>query len=95
MTEAVGAPKYSTGAIAIHWIAAICIFGLVPAGFLISRLDEGPLQETVSATHQSIGLLVLFLTLLRLALRVAGRMPACSATDTAPARLLTRSFCKM
>ncbi|MFO1136198.1 MAG: cytochrome b/b6 domain-containing protein [Rhodoblastus sp.] len=75
MTEAVGAPKYSTGAIAIHWIAAICIFGLVPAGFLISRLDEGPLQETVSATHQSIGLLVLFLTLLRLALRVAGRMP--------------------
>lgn len=75
MVEAVGAPKYSTAAIAIHWIVALCVFGLVPAGFLISRLDEGPLQETVSATHQSVGLLVLFLTLARLVLRAAGRMP--------------------
>ena len=27
--------------------------------------------------------------------RDVGRMPACNATDTAPARLLTRSFCRM
>ena len=75
MVEAVGAPRYSTMAIAVHWVAALCIFGLVPAGFLISRLDEGQLQVTVSATHQSVGLFVLFLTVLRLVLRAAGRMP--------------------
>ncbi|MCB1537267.1 MAG: cytochrome b/b6 domain-containing protein [Rhodoblastus sp.] len=75
MIEAPGPQKYSALPIAIHWIVAVCIVGLVPAGFLISRLDESPVQEMVSATHQAVGILVLFLTLLRLALRAAGRMP--------------------
>ncbi len=82
MARVSDAPRYSSLAIAVHWIVALCILGLAPAGFLISRLDEGPTQEAVSATHQSVGALVLILTLLRLALRATGRMPAPSPVLT-------------
>lgn len=90
MIEAAGPRKYSALSIAIHWVVAICVVGLVPAGLLIPRLDEGPVQEAVSTTHQSVGILVLFLTLLRLALRVAGRMPKPSAVLTPFERAASR-----
>ena len=90
MSEASAAPKYSTPVIAIHWIVAACVVGLVPAGFLISRLDEGSVQETVSAAHQSVGVLVLLLTLLRLAFRASGRMPEPSAVLTPFERVAAR-----
>ena len=90
MSEAAAAPKYPTPVIAIHWIVAVCVVGLVPAGFLISRLDEGSVQETVSAAHQSVGVLVLLLTLLRLAFRASGRMPEPSAVLTPFERVAAR-----
>lgn len=80
---ATAAPKrYPPIAIAIHWIVAICVACLVPAGFLVARLDEGPVQEGVSAAHQSVGALVLLLMLLRLALRGARRMPQAATVLT-------------
>lgn len=90
MIEASGPPKYSALAIAIHWIVAVCVVGLVPAGFLIPRLDEGQVQETISGTHQSVGILVLALTLLRLALRAFGGMPKPAAVLTPFERAASR-----
>lgn len=82
MAETPAHKPYSTIAVAIHWIVAVCVVGLVPAGFLVARLDEGPVQEGLSAAHQSVGVLVLGLMLLRLALRLSGRMPQPDAVLT-------------
>ena len=76
------APRYSRLSIAIHWFVAVCVVCMVPGGFLVSRLDDGPVQETVSSVHQSIGFVILVLTLVRVALMAAGRAPA-------PAEILT------
>lgn len=76
MANASDLPRYSRLSMAIHWIVAVCIAGMIPGGFLVSRLDDGPMQETVSSVHQSVGVLVLFLMLVRLVLLALGRMPA-------------------
>lgn len=84
-------PKYPTLVIVIHWFVALCVFGLLPAGVVLARLDYGPTQERLFFVHSSVGLLVLALTLLRLGLRVAGRMPPPAAVLTPFERMASRT----
>ncbi len=69
------AGRYSPLAIAIHWIVAVCVIGLFPAGLVMARMNEGAAQDRLYAIHVSVGLIVLVLSLVRVALFLAGRMP--------------------
>ncbi len=90
MGKAAKASRYSRLSIAIHWIVAVCVAGMIPGGFLVSRLDEGPMQETVSSVHQSVGVLILFLMLVRLVILALGRLPAPSEALTPMERVASR-----
>ncbi|MFO1117443.1 MAG: cytochrome b [Beijerinckiaceae bacterium] len=77
-----GTERYSPLAIAIHWIVALCVIGLVPAGLVMARMNEGAAQDRLYTIHVSVGLIVLALSLLRVGMFLAGRMPE-------PANVLT------
>lgn len=66
-----------------HWITAICVLGLIPAGIIMGNLPEGPLQNRLFDLHRSTGILVLCLALLRVAARQSFGTPA-------PAQSLTK-----
>lgn len=91
MSTAANEPKYSPLAIAIHWIVALCVVALIPAGIILARLDEGPLQERMAFVHQSVGMLVLALTIVRLAMRAMGRMPPPASVLTSFERVASRA----
>ena len=69
------ATRYSPMAIAIHWIVAACVIGLLPAGFVMARMNEGSAQDSLYVIHVSVGLVVLALSLVRVAMFLGGRMP--------------------
>lgn len=58
--------RYGAVAIAIHWVTAIALFGLLVSGFQADALADGTARRTVLAIHAATGLSVLVLTVLRL-----------------------------
>ncbi len=71
MTEAVR--QYSSLAKALHWAVAVIVIGLVPVGLIMADLDEGPLQDRLFLLHESFGVILLALMILRAATRWRGR----------------------
>ena len=59
--------KYGTVAVAIHWLSAIVIFALLGSGFCAASLAESMGKASVLTVHVSLGVLVLVLTLARVA----------------------------
>ena len=59
--------RYSTVAMALHWIIAAIIVGQVALGWYMGTLGRAPLHRTLEGVHISIGLTVLLLTVARLA----------------------------
>lgn len=79
------ATRYSTGAILLHWlIAALLIANLLLAFVLM----EG--SRTLFPIHQSIGIVVLLLTLVRIGWRVTHPVPALPATLAVWERMVAR-----
>ena len=75
-TPAAGAPlAYSAISKWIHWITAICVLGLIPAGIIMHRLPEGALQDRLFDMHRSFGIFVLALAVLRVLARRAFGVP--------------------
>jgi cytochrome b561 len=69
-TQAAGAPlAYSAVSKWVHWITALCVIGLIPAGIIMNRLPEGELQDRIFDLHRSTGILVLTLAVLRVLAR--------------------------
>lgn len=69
-------PAYSGVARALHWIVAILVLGMIPAGFVM--VQEGlsrPLQNGLFIFHKNTGVLLLVLMLLRVLYRLY-RTPA-------------------
>ena len=60
---------YSTASKLIHWITALLVITLIPAGFIMVDLDEGPLQDRLFDLHRSFGMLVFALAVLRVLAR--------------------------
>jgi len=61
---------YSAPARALHWIIALLVLGMIPAGVIM--VQEGlprPVQNTLFIFHKNFGVLVLVLMVLRLAWR--------------------------
>lgn len=62
--------------IALHWIIAVIIVGMIPTGLVMTRLGPSPLTNLLYELHKSFGLIVIGLTLIRLvARRLSGAPP--------------------
>jgi cytochrome b561 len=71
-------PRYTTVAIALHWIIALFILANIAVGFVMEGL--GPAWKPLAlAFHFSSGITVLALTVLRIAWRLTHRPPEFSA----------------
>jgi cytochrome b561 len=68
--------RYRTPARLLHWITAIVVLLMIPAGAIMIR--EGisrDLQNTLFIFHKNVGVLVLFLVIARLAFRLMNPPP--------------------
>lgn len=79
MNNPTSTERYNHIAIALHWLIAVFIIGLVPIGLW---MDDAPkaIQITVFQMHKSFGLMVLFLSFARLGWRLLNPPPALPAT---------------
>lgn len=72
--------RYSSVAIALHWIIALLIIGLLAVGKWMTSLPEtDPLRFEATQWHKSFGILVLALSVLRVLWRLGHRPPALPA----------------
>jgi len=62
--------RYSLIARSIHWLTALMVLTMVPAGLIMIRIDGGALQNQLFDFHRSVGIVLMILTLLRLAYRL-------------------------
>ena len=71
--------RYSAVAMTLHWLIALSIFGLIPAGWWMADAIKDPATQNqayqVFQIHKSIGLTVLALTIARLAWRLSHPAP--------------------
>ncbi len=74
---------YGAGARAFHWLTAALLLVIIPIGLVMGSLPRGLLQDTLFITHESLGLTVLGLTVLRFLWRLAHPAPPPDA-DLAP-----------
>jgi cytochrome b561 len=92
MSETPGQSEiYPTPMIAIHWFTALCVFGLIPVGLIMANMDDGPMQDRLFFFHESIGVLVFALTIVRLVWKSTGRLPKPAAVLTPFERIASRS----
>ena len=69
--------RYDRVALALHWLSAVAVVGLLGLGLVMTRLARGSsLQFELYQLHKSVGITVLALTLLRLAWRWRHPPPA-------------------
>jgi len=81
-------PATSYGAVArlFHWITVALVLVIIPMGLVMGDLPRGRLQDTLFITHESLGLTILGLTVLRLIWRLSHRPPPPSR-DLSPLEL--------
>jgi cytochrome b561 len=60
----------------LHWAVAACVLTIIPVGFAMGRVGQGPLQDTLYNLHKSLGALILLLMVLRLINRLMVGAPA-------------------
>ena len=82
------AEGYSTAAKSLHWLVAAIVIALIPIGLVMTDLDHGPLQDRLFVIHESFGVSVLGLMLLRLGVRLRGA-PAPWPPLTRPERIVS------
>lgn len=81
--------RYGAVAITLHWVSAVAIFGLLASGTVMSGVPER--VATMLPIHAAVGVLVLLLTLARIAWWLfADRHPAAVAGQPAIQLLLAR-----
>jgi cytochrome b561 len=59
----------------LHWIIALLVIGMIPAGIAMANIQPGPLQDRLYMLHRSTGLLILALAIVRLFVRVGYGAP--------------------
>lgn len=67
--------KFGLIAIALHWVMAIMIIGLLIVGLYMVLLPVSPQKLKLFRWHKEYGLLILFLVMLRLGWRFANILP--------------------
>lgn len=59
----------------IHWIMAVLVILVIPAGFAMMNMDSGPTQDRLFDLHRSIGFTILCLAVIRVAVRILNPPP--------------------
>ena len=67
--------RYSSVAMALHWIIALAITVQIGAGWYMGSLEDRTAEKAVERIHIALGLTILLLTLGRLGWRLANRPP--------------------
>lgn len=68
------AAQYRLPARLFHWVIALLVLGMIPAGFVMVQPDlDRSLQNTLFVFHKNTGVLVLVLVLMRVAYRLTHR----------------------
>lgn len=67
--------RYGLAASWLHWVAAILIIAMIPLGKYMAGLDVAPDKALLYRLHAATGLVVLLLTLWRVALALRGARP--------------------
>lgn len=76
--------RYSGVAITLHWLIALAVLINIAAGLYMSGLEDGsPVQYALLQLHQSVGLTVLVLSVVRVVWRLVHPVPPLPA-DMAP-----------
>ncbi|MFO0456298.1 MAG: cytochrome b [Alphaproteobacteria bacterium] len=81
MTDSVS-PRYDRVAVALHWLMAICIIGMLLLGFFWEDIASRDLKIFAINFHKSLGLTLLLLAFFRLYWRL--RHPAPALPETMP-----------
>ncbi|MDP6969102.1 MAG: cytochrome b [Gammaproteobacteria bacterium] len=68
--------QFGLVSILLHWILAVLIIGLFVIGNILEDMPRGPDKGQLMGLHQSIGMLVLALVLLRLIWRLRQGFPS-------------------
>lgn len=83
--------RYHGGAMALHWLTAFMVIGLLISGTTMDALGrDNPAVAQILPVHASFGMTVLVLTLARIALRFAAPPPKLGAEMAAWERLIAR-----
>ena len=67
--------RYSNTTVAFHWITVVLVLTQAYLGFTFALSDEGPARDQVFIWHKTLGVIILLLTLARLAYRVKNPPP--------------------
>ena len=62
---------YSPWSKALHWITALFVLFIIPAGIVMTNIGPGQLQNNLYNLHRSFGVLVFALALARVLVRIA------------------------
>jgi cytochrome b561 len=60
----------------LHWLVAACVLTTAPVAIAMTRVGEGPIQDSLFVVHKSLGVLILILVILRLINRLMVGAPA-------------------
>lgn len=85
------AAEYSGIAKLLHWTVAVCVLTLIAAGLTMNEVEPGTLQNVLYTVHRSLGVLVLFLMLIRLTYRLVHGAPPHEPTLTAMQRMVSHA----
>lgn len=65
MTLKSSSDRYGTVAVAIHWLSALLILGLIGSGFRAGGIEDATAKAAILRVHVPVGVAVLLLTLAR------------------------------
>jgi cytochrome b561 len=85
--------RYHPVLIALHWLIALCLFGLLIAGtvLLAPVPNEAPQKLLSFRLHMGLGIVTFFLMVLRLAVRMTTRVPDRAVTGNPALDLVARA----
>jgi cytochrome b561 len=86
VSNSTASTRYSTPAIALHWLLALMILGAFCVGLYMSDLPLSPTRLKLFSWHKWAGVTVLALSALRLLWRLTHRPPAAPAMPARQAR---------
>lgn len=61
---------------ALHWISALLVLGIIPAGIVMTNIGPGALQNQLYDLHRSFGVVVFVLAVWRVVVRLYHGAPA-------------------
>ncbi len=67
--------RYTGVARLLHWTMAVLVLMTIPVGFILMKLPQGRVQDTLFDLHRSIGVLLFVLVAVRLGWRLAHPPP--------------------